>query len=54
MTYATTCSKPRVGEFGGGVIVVTADEIEWLDAQSIADDRKSEGGCVSSTSNPRS
>ena len=27
MTYANTCSKPRVGEFGGGGIFVTADNI---------------------------
>ena len=27
LTYATTCSKPRIGEFGGGAIFVTADMI---------------------------
>lgn len=32
LTYATTCSKPRVGEFGGGGLFVTADSIEAFDA----------------------
>ena len=26
LTYSTTCSKPRVGEFGGGAVFVTADD----------------------------
>jgi hypothetical protein len=34
LTYAHVCSHPRVGEFGGGGIVVTADEDFWLDAHS--------------------
>ena len=29
LTYATTCSKPRAGEFGGGASFVMADEIKW-------------------------
>ena len=32
LTYAATCSKPRVGEFGGGAVFVTADEIFQQDA----------------------
>jgi hypothetical protein len=32
MTYAEYCSKPRIGEFGGGAIFVTATEIKWLNA----------------------
>lgn len=32
ITYATTCSKPRAGEFGGGAIFVTADKIAWQNA----------------------
>jgi hypothetical protein len=32
LTYATTCSKPRVGEFGGGAVFVTADEVRWQNA----------------------
>jgi hypothetical protein len=31
--YADTCSKMRVGEFGGGCVVVTADETEWMDSR---------------------
>jgi hypothetical protein len=27
LTYATTCSKARAGEFGGGAVFVTADKI---------------------------
>ena len=29
LTYATTCSKPRVGEFGGGAVFVTVRDIKW-------------------------
>jgi hypothetical protein len=29
LSYATTCSKPRAGEFGGGCVFVTATKIEW-------------------------
>lgn len=32
LTYATTCSKPRVGEFGGGAVFVTVDDIRWQNA----------------------
>jgi len=32
LTYAIHCSKPRVGEFGGGAIFVTADKINHLNA----------------------
>ena len=32
LTYAVTCSKPRAGEFGGGAVFVTADEIKWQNA----------------------
>jgi hypothetical protein len=30
--YACTCSKPRVGEFGGGAVFVTAERIVWQDS----------------------
>jgi hypothetical protein len=29
LTYSTSCSKPRVGEFAGGAMFVTAAEIKW-------------------------
>jgi hypothetical protein len=32
LTYATTCSKPRAGEFGGGAVFVTANEIRCQNA----------------------
>jgi len=32
LTYAATCSKPRIGEFGGGAAFVTAAEIQCQDA----------------------
>ena len=32
LTYATICSKPRVGEFGGGAVFVTADTKVWKNA----------------------
>lgn len=32
LTYAGTCSKPCIGEFGGGGVFVTANEIKWQDA----------------------
>ena len=32
LTYATTCSKLRLGEFSGGARFVTADRIESFDA----------------------
>jgi hypothetical protein len=32
LTYATWCSKPRVGDFGGGALFVTALEIRWQNA----------------------
>jgi hypothetical protein len=37
--YAYTCSKPRVGEFGGGGAFITAKEIKWLEPwQRIAEE----------------
>ena len=40
LTYATTCSKPRVGEFGGGAIFVTTDEIKWQNAHDFVDQER--------------
>jgi hypothetical protein len=39
LTYSTTCSKPRVGEFGGGAVFVTADKIERQDARDFTETR---------------
>jgi hypothetical protein len=40
LTYATTCSKPRAGEFGGGAVFVTADEIKWQNAYDFIEDQR--------------
>lgn len=34
VTYAAVCSHPRVGEFGGGGIVVTAEAVKWRNAHT--------------------
>jgi hypothetical protein len=54
LTYANTCSKLRVGEFGGGAVLVTADEIRWqsgyefIEQQRAAfEARKQSSGCMS-------
>jgi len=31
LTWSTTCSKPRAGEFGGGAVFVTAERVEHQD-----------------------
>ena len=36
LTYAASCSKPRVGEFGGGAVIVTAKRVRWHDSGAIA------------------
>ena len=40
LTYSTTCSKPRTGEFGGGAVFVTADEIKWQNAYNFIEDQR--------------
>lgn len=34
LTWADTCSKPRVGEFGGGGLVVYRGKVSWLNTWS--------------------
>ena len=29
LTWSETCSKPRVGQFGGGAVFVTASDVAW-------------------------
>jgi len=41
LTYAITCSKPRVGEFGGGALFVTTDKIEWQNACDFVEKQRS-------------
>ncbi len=33
LTWATTCSKPRAGEFGGAAVFITASDSSWLRQQ---------------------
>jgi hypothetical protein len=33
-TYAEWCSRPRPGEFSGGLVFVTADNVEWGNAST--------------------
>ena len=39
LTWAETCSKPRIGEFSGGAIFVTAEETAWNGAFSWIDEK---------------
>lgn len=34
LTFAETCSRPRVSQFGGGAVVVTAAETYWFSTYS--------------------
>ncbi len=50
LTYATTCSKPRVGEFGGGAVFVTADDIKWHSADEFVEQQRAAfGECEEAT-----
>jgi len=39
-TWAETCSKPRLDEFGGGSCFITAKKMEWNNSHSWLDDNK--------------
>jgi hypothetical protein len=52
LTWASTCSKPRIGEFGGGAVFVTAGEIKRQDAYEFIETQRAafrwkDGGYVS-------
>lgn len=36
ITYAETCSKMRIGEFGGGALVVSKYGVDWVSAHAWA------------------
>jgi len=40
LTYSTTCSRPRTGEFGGGAIFVTANKIKWQNAYDFIEQQR--------------
>lgn len=42
LTWAATCSKPRIGEFSGGAVFVTATEIIWNGVFSWLNERMAE------------
>ena len=42
LTYAVTCSKLRAGEFGGGAVFVTADEIKYQDTHTFVEQQRTE------------
>jgi hypothetical protein len=42
LTYAETCSRPIVGEFGGGAIFVTADDISWENTYTFVSRKREE------------
>jgi len=47
LTYSASCSKPRVGAFGGGAVFVTADKIVWCNAHDFVEQQRralEEGG----------
>lgn len=40
LTYSVTCSKPRVSDFGGGAVVVSATDIKWFNAWDFVEEQK--------------
>lgn len=40
LTYAATCSKLRIGEFGGGAMFVTTDDIRWNDSYDFVEEQR--------------
>lgn len=47
LTYSASCSKQRVGVFGGGAVFVTADKIVWCNAHDFVEQQRralEEGG----------
>jgi hypothetical protein len=39
VTWAETCSKPRIDEFGGGAAFVTAGDVRWMGAHQFVEDQ---------------
>jgi hypothetical protein len=36
LTWAASCSKPRIGEFFGGAVVISSSVIKWFNAEGVA------------------
>jgi len=42
LEWAETCSKPRLNEFGGGAVVVTANDMYWMTSGEFTSEKISE------------
>ena len=42
--WAVTCSKPRIGEFGGGCVVFSRYTADWWDSRTQLHNRLQQGG----------
>jgi len=40
LTWSTTCSKPRAGEFGGGAVFVTTERVEHQDTWAFVEEQR--------------
>ena len=40
LTWSSTCSKPRIGEFGGGALFVTAKQVRFQNAHQFIDQQR--------------
>ena len=40
LTYAESCSKPRISEFGGGAVFVTADRVEFFGSHDFVQQKR--------------
>jgi hypothetical protein len=38
-SWADTCSKPRIDEFGGGACLITAEAVRWMASSTWLDDQ---------------
>lgn len=42
LSFSMSCSKPRIGEFGGGAAFVTAKKIDWMNTYDWIDKKRKE------------
>lgn len=50
LSWADTCSSPRLGEFGGGAVIVTAEGADWVNTWAwLAEKKKERDGKTSKT-----
>lgn len=53
LTYASTCSKMRVGEFSGGAVFVTAEGIRWQNSLAFVEQERAEFSAQKAASEPQ-